>query len=132
MTVHQDSLIYSHSLSNKHHIIVLADYVVLISCVILVGLFSIQHYGTHRVAFLFAPVVLAWLLCISGIGAYNIFHWNPQIYHALSPIYMLRFLRTTGIEGWLSLGGVVLSITGIINTPHAVMFILSSQSKKSS
>ncbi|KAF7816132.1 potassium transporter 1 [Senna tora] len=89
------------------------NYVVIISCVILVGLFSIQHHGTRRVAFLFAPIVAAWLFCISGIGIYNIIHWNPQIYQALSPFYMLRFLRTTGIEGWLSLGGVVLSITGV-------------------
>ncbi|KAL2317466.1 hypothetical protein Fmac_031342 [Flemingia macrophylla] len=89
------------------------NYVVIISCVILVVLFSIQHHGTHRVAFMFAPVVAAWLLCISGIGIYNIFHWNRQIYRALSPLYMLRFLKTTGIEGWMSLGGVVLSITGV-------------------
>ncbi|XP_014504897.1 potassium transporter 1 [Vigna radiata var. radiata] len=89
------------------------NYVVIISCVILVVLFSIQHHGTHRVAFMFAPVVAAWLLCISGIGIYNIFHWNRQIYRALSPFYMLKFLKTTGIEGWMSLGGVVLSITGV-------------------
>lgn len=93
-----------------------ADYVVMVSCIILVGLFSIQHHGTHRVAFMFAPVVAAWLLCISGIGIYNIFHWNPQVYRALSPVYMLRFLKTNGIEGWMSLSGVVLSITGTYNS----------------
>ena len=89
-----------------------ADYVIMVSCVILVGLFSIQHHGTHRVAFLFAPVVAIWLLCISSIGIYNIFHWNPKIYRALCPIYMVKFIKTIGIEAWLSLGGVVLSITG--------------------
>ncbi|KAJ7964220.1 Potassium transporter [Quillaja saponaria] len=89
------------------------NYVIIISCIILVGLFSLQRYGTHRVAFLFAPVVSAWLLCISGVGIYNIFRWNPQIFHAFSPVYMLKFLRSTGIEGWISLGGVVLSITGV-------------------
>ncbi|GAB2275053.1 3-ketoacyl-CoA thiolase with broad chain length specificity, variant 4 [Dionaea muscipula] len=89
------------------------NYVVAISCVILVGLFSLQHYGTHRVAFMFAPIVTAWLLCISGIGVYNILHWNPRIFYALSPVYMVRFLKTTGLEGWVSLGGVVLSITGV-------------------
>ncbi|RZB80835.1 Potassium transporter 1 isoform B [Glycine soja] len=89
------------------------NYVIMVSCVILVGLFSIQHHGTHRVAFLFAPVVATWLLCISSIGIYNIFHWNPKVYRALSPIYMAKFIKTTGIEGWLSLGGVVLSITGV-------------------
>ncbi|XP_052181702.1 potassium transporter 1 [Diospyros lotus] len=89
------------------------NYIVIISCIILVGLFSLQHHGTHRVAFMFAPVVTAWLLCIGGIGAYNIFKWNPCILHALSPSYMLKFLRSTGTEGWVALGGVVLSITGV-------------------
>ncbi|XP_076893954.1 potassium transporter 1-like [Bidens hawaiensis] len=89
------------------------NYVVAISCVILVGLFSIQHHGTHRVAFLFAPVVTAWLLSIAGIGIYNIIKWNPRVFHALSPVYMVKLLKRTGHEGWLSLGGVVLSITGV-------------------
>ncbi|PPR88181.1 hypothetical protein GOBAR_AA32506 [Gossypium barbadense] len=89
------------------------NYVVLISCVIIVGLFSLQHHGTNRVSFMFAPIVAAWLLCISSIGIYNIFRWNPHIFHALSPVYMLKFLKRTGIEGWISLGGVVLSITGV-------------------
>ncbi|KAK8342329.1 hypothetical protein V6Z12_A08G224400 [Gossypium hirsutum] len=89
------------------------NYVVLISCVIIVGLFSLQHHGTNRVAFMFAPIVAAWLLCISSIGIYNIFRWNPHIFRALSPVYMLKFLKRTGIEGWISLGGVVLSITGV-------------------
>ncbi|XP_022025551.1 potassium transporter 1 isoform X1 [Helianthus annuus] len=89
------------------------NYVVAISCVILVGLFSIQHHGTHRVAFLFAPIVTAWLLSIAGIGIYNIIQWNPRIFRALSPVYMVKLLKETGREGWLSLGGVVLSITGV-------------------
>ncbi|XXG39718.1 hypothetical protein AAC387_Pa01g0604 [Persea americana] len=88
-------------------------YVVVISCVILVGLFSLQHHGTHRVVFLFAPIVTTWLLCISGIGVYNIFQWNLSIFRALSPFYMYRFLQSTRTEGWVSLGGVVLCITGV-------------------
>uniref|UniRef100_A0A6N2L3A2 Potassium transporter n=1 Tax=Salix viminalis TaxID=40686 RepID=A0A6N2L3A2_SALVM len=88
------------------------NYIVIISCVILVGLFSLQHHGTNRVAFMFAPIVTAWLLCISSIGIYNIFRWNQHVFCAISPIYMLKFLKNTGTEGWVSLGGVVLSITG--------------------
>ena len=90
----------------------LSDHIVIISWVILVGLFSLQHYGTHKVAFMFAPIVTAWLLCLTGIGVYNIFRWTSHIFHALSPIYMLKFLKSTGVEGWVSLGGVVLAITG--------------------
>ncbi|CAK8537823.1 unnamed protein product [Lathyrus sativus] len=105
------------------------NYVAIVSCIILVGLFSIQHHGTHRVAFLFAPVVAAWLLCISGVGIYNIFRWNRQVYRALSPVYMYRFLKTNGMEGWLSLSGVVLSITGV-ETMYADMGHFSALSIK--
>lgn len=88
------------------------DYVVIIACIILVAIFSVQRYGTHRVAFIFAPISTAWLLSISSIGVYNTIKWNPRIVSALSPVYMYKFLRSTGVEGWVSLGGVVLSITG--------------------
>ncbi|KAI9110700.1 hypothetical protein K1719_018138 [Acacia pycnantha] len=96
------------SMSKKHH-----QYAVIpITCFILVCLFALQHYGTHRVGFLFAPIVLAWLLCISTLGLYNIFKWNPHVYKALSPYYMFRFLKKTRISGWMSLGGILLCITG--------------------
>ncbi|KAH7532541.1 hypothetical protein FEM48_Zijuj04G0031100 [Ziziphus jujuba var. spinosa] len=83
-----------------------------VACIILVFLFALQHYGTHRVGFLFAPVVITWLLCISAIGVYNIFHWNPHVYQALSPYYMYKFLKKTQRGGWMSLGGILLCITG--------------------
>ncbi|PKA63106.1 Potassium transporter 6 [Apostasia shenzhenica] len=83
-----------------------------ITCVILICLFALQRYGTHRVGFLFAPIVIAWLLCISMIGLYNIIHWNPHVYEALSPYYMYKFLKKTQRGGWMSLGGILLCITG--------------------
>ncbi|KAJ6422360.1 hypothetical protein OIU84_027340 [Salix udensis] len=96
------------SMSDNHH-----QYAVVpITCFILVCLFALQHYGTHRVGFLFAPVVLAWLLCISALGLYNIIHWNPHVYQALSPYYMYKFLKKTKKGGWMSLGGILLCITG--------------------
>ncbi|KAK3410159.1 potassium transporter 8 [Eucalyptus grandis] len=96
------------SMSREHH-----RYVeVPVACAILVFLFALQHYGTHRVGFLFAPVVITWLFCISAIGLYNIFHWNPHVYQALSPYYMYKFLKKTQRGGWMSLGGILLCITG--------------------
>lgn len=91
-----------------------ADAVIPITCFILVCLFALQHYGTHRIGFLFAPVVLTWLLCISSLGLYNIFCWNRQVYKALSPYYMFKFLKKTRKSGWMSLGGILLCITGKI------------------
>ncbi|KAB2088263.1 hypothetical protein ES319_A04G163800v1 [Gossypium barbadense] len=96
------------SMSKEHH-----KYVeVPVTCVILICLFALQHYGTHRVGYLFAPVILIWLLCISSIGLYNIIYWNPHVYRALSPYYMYKFLKKTQQGGWLSLGGILLCITG--------------------
>ncbi|KAK3218490.1 hypothetical protein Dsin_012460 [Dipteronia sinensis] len=88
------------------------NYIVFTACIILVGLFALQHYGTHRVGFLFAPILIAWLLCISGVGIYNILYWNPHVVCALSPYYIYNFFKRAGKDGWSSLGGVVLSITG--------------------
>ncbi|KAK1574918.1 hypothetical protein Q3G72_001763 [Acer saccharum] len=88
------------------------NYIVFTACIILVGLFALQHYGTHRVGFLFAPILIAWLLCISGVGIYNILYWNPQVVRALSPYYIYNFFKRAGKDGWSSLGGIVLSITG--------------------
>ncbi|KAL2546986.1 Potassium transporter 6 [Forsythia ovata] len=96
------------AMSKEHH-----KYVeVPVACLILIALFALQHYGTHRVGFLFAPMVLTWLLCIAAIGLYNIFHWNPHVYRALSPYYMYKFLKKTQRGGWMSLGGILLCVTG--------------------
>lgn len=89
-----------------------ADVEVPVACVILIFLFALQHYGTHRVGFLFAPIVITWLLCISSIGVYNIIYWNPHVYQALSPYYMYKFFKKTRKGGWMSLGGILLCMTG--------------------
>ncbi|XP_066332443.1 potassium transporter 25-like [Miscanthus floridulus] len=83
-----------------------------VACAILICLFALQHYGTHKVGFLFAPIVCIWLLCISAIGLYNIIHWDHHVYRALSPYYMYQFLRKTQTGGWMSLGGILLCVTG--------------------
>ncbi|WOL10357.1 hypothetical protein Cni_G19112 [Canna indica] len=86
--------------------------VLIISCIVLVGLFALQHKGTQRVAFFFAPVVIIWLSCIAVIGLYNTIYWNPGIFRALSPHYIIKFFQHTGRDGWISLGGILLSVTG--------------------
>lgn len=85
----------------------------LVAVVILVGLFSLQRYGTDRVGWLFAPVVLLWFFLIGGIGMFNIWKYDKTILRAFSPVYIVRYFRRRGMDGWTSLGGVLLSITGI-------------------
>ncbi|CAN6470512.1 unnamed protein product [Victoria cruziana] len=86
--------------------------IVVLACVVLVGLFALQHYGTQKVAFMFAPIVTLWLISIGAIGIYNIIFWNPSVFRALSPYYIYKFFKKTGKDGWISLGGVLLCITG--------------------
>ncbi|CAL9093890.1 unnamed protein product [Musa textilis] len=88
------------------------DVVVLVAVVILVGLFSMQHYGTDKVGWLFAPIVLLWFLLIGVIGALNIWKYDSSVLKAFSPVYIYRYLRRGKRDSWVSLGGILLSITG--------------------
>lgn len=88
------------------------DIVVIVAVVILVGVFSMQHYGTDKVGWLFAPIVLLWFLLIGGIGIYNVWKYDNSVLKAFSPVYMYRYFRRGGKDAWISLGGIMLSITG--------------------
>jgi KUP system potassium uptake protein len=99
--------------------------VVLVAVVILVGLFSLQHYGTDRVGWLFAPIVLLWFLLIGGIGMFNIWKHDSSVLKAFSPVYIFRYFRRRGKDGWTSLGGIMLSITGklsIVSVTPCIVF----------
>ncbi|KAF4385307.1 hypothetical protein G4B88_026590 [Cannabis sativa] len=82
------------------------------ACAILVCLFMLQHYGTRKIGFIFAPIVIIWLLFISGVGTYNIIRWNPHIFYAISPTYMYRFVVDARAKGWRSLGSIILCVAG--------------------
>ncbi|KAL8511936.1 hypothetical protein ACS0TY_018411 [Phlomoides rotata] len=88
------------------------DVVVLVSVFILVGLFCMQHYGTEKVGWLFAPIVLLWFLMIGGIGIFNVYKYDSSVLRAFSPVYIYRYLKRGHREGWTFLGGIMLSITG--------------------
>lgn len=88
------------------------DVVIIIAVVILVGLFSMQHYGTDKVGWLFAPIVFTWFILIGSIGAHNVWKYDRTALDAFSPIYIYRYLKKGG-KNWTSLGGIMLSIAGI-------------------
>lgn len=98
-----------------------ADVVVLLAVFILVGLFSMQHYGTDKVGWLFAPIVLLWFLMIGGIGIFNIYKYDSSVLRAFSPVYIYRYFKKGGQKKWTSLGGIMLSITGWIS--HSCIMI---------
>jgi KUP system potassium uptake protein len=89
----------------------LSHLVVPISLGILVGLFIIQRFGTGAVGWLFGPVLLLWCLVIGTLGAREVV-LHPGVLQALSPTWAGRFIVDHGVAAFLTLGGVVLAVTG--------------------
>ncbi|KAJ4798577.1 Potassium transporter [Rhynchospora pubera] len=83
-----------------------------ISIAILIVLFLVQRFGTDKVGYSFAPVVLIWFLLIGGIGIYNLIKHDISVLKAFYPKYIVDYFKRNGKQGWISLGGVVLCITG--------------------
>eukprot|EP00249_Psilotum_nudum_P018201 c26689_g1_i2 orf=229-1644(+) len=86
--------------------------VVVISVAILIILFMLQRFGTSKVGFVFAPAVLVWFCFVGIIGLHNIFKYEPRAFKAFNPIYIYYYFERNKKVGWISLGGIVLAITG--------------------
>jgi KUP system potassium uptake protein len=89
----------------------IAPLVVPIALVILIGLFLVQRFGTGAVGWLFGPVLLLWFLVIGVLGAGQVVA-HPAVLQALSPTWGARFMIDHGVHAWLTLGAVVLCVTG--------------------
>jgi KUP system potassium uptake protein len=89
----------------------LARLVVPVTLVILFVLFMAQRYGTSRVGSALGPIMLLWFITIGTLGAREIIQ-TPEVIRALNPWYGVRFFLDHGVAGFLTLGAVVLCITG--------------------
>ncbi|XP_022899092.1 potassium transporter 5-like [Olea europaea var. sylvestris] len=89
-----------------------ADTVVWVSVAILVLLFMVQRFGTDKVGYSFAPIICVWFLFIAGIGVYNFIKFDPLVVKAVNPKYIVDYFKRNKKQAWISLGGVVLAITG--------------------
>ena len=67
-------------------------YVVPITVAILVVLFSIQRFGTHRVGSLFGPIVIIWFLSIAALGIVWIVR-APAVVSAFNPGHAITFFE---------------------------------------
>jgi len=84
-----------------------------ISCAILVGLFTIQPFGTSKLGTSFAPIVVVWLLFNLVAGIYNLVQYDHSVLKAISPYFAGAYLVRNGYSGWKSLGGILLAFTGV-------------------
>ena len=85
--------------------------VVPISIAILVGLFMVQSRGTVAISRFFGPIVLLYFSVLAFLGIVHILP-DPAILLALSPHHAANFVIRDPLLAFLSLGAVVLAVTG--------------------
>ena len=89
----------------------LKNFVVPITCALLLGLFFIQKHGTERVGRFFGPVMVVWFLTLGVLGGYHLTR-NPGVFAAVDPRHAVAFFAEHKLHGIMVLGSVVLAITG--------------------
>ena len=82
-----------------------------ISAVIIVALFAMQYRGTGSVGRVFGPIMAVWFAVIGLLGAIEVVG-NPVVLAALSPTYAVGLLLHYKWIAFVSLGSVVLAVTG--------------------
>jgi KUP system potassium uptake protein len=86
----------------------LSDWVIPISCVILVALFLIQQRGTAVIGRFFGPVMVVWFSVLAMLGGAKILS-EPSVLRAVNPVHAARFFTENGHTGFLALGAVRLA-----------------------
>ena len=89
----------------------LQEIVVPITLMVLFGLFWAQSKGTELVGAFFGPVMLLWFSALAILGISGIVH-DLTILHALNPFYAVEFFMHQPLIAFISLGAVVLAVTG--------------------
>ena len=89
----------------------LKPYVIPLTLLVITALFTFQQLGTAKVAALFGPIMVLWFTVLGVLGVVNIAH-EPGVIAALNPLYAWRFFLANGYAAFLTLGAVVLCVTG--------------------
>jgi KUP system potassium uptake protein len=85
--------------------------VVPVTIAILVLLFAIQRFGTHKIGRVFGPVMVVWFAVLAVAGLARVLD-HPDIVSALSPHYGVEFFSRHFGTAFIALGSIVLTITG--------------------
>ncbi|AXE29568.1 low affinity potassium transporter Kup [Chromobacterium phragmitis] len=86
-------------------------YVLPMAIGVLVGLFLLQRHGTASVGLMFGPVMMVWFAILGALGLHQIIQ-QPAVLQALNPWHAVSFLSQHGFHAFLTLGSVVLALTG--------------------
>lgn len=86
-------------------------YIIPITVVIIIGLFSIQKHGTTTVGKIFGPITLLWFIVLGILGIYWILQL-PSVLSSMNPHYAFKFFQANSWHGFVVLGSVFLVVTG--------------------
>ena len=89
----------------------LEKYVVPLTIVVLVGLYSVQRHGTAGIGRWFGPIMVVWFAALAVMGVINIAQ-APVILQALNPLHAFEFMLRERLIAFIALGAVVLAFTG--------------------
>jgi KUP system potassium uptake protein len=89
----------------------LKEVVLPISAIVIIALFAVQSRGTGSVGRMFGPVMTIWFVTIALMGIVQVVK-HPQVLAALSPTYGVSLCMRHGWLAFITLGSVVLSVTG--------------------
>jgi KUP system potassium uptake protein len=89
----------------------LRPFVVPITLCVIFGLFWMQSRGTAKVGALFGPVMVLWFITLGVLGFLQVVH-QPFVLAAVNPLYAVSFFAEHRFHGFLTLGSVVLAVTG--------------------
>jgi KUP system potassium uptake protein len=89
----------------------LKPYVLPLTVIVLVALYSLQSKGTAGIGKFFGPIVLVWFATLATMGVINIVHY-PAVLAAFNPLHGLNFVLHNGWFAFIALGAVVLALTG--------------------
>jgi KUP system potassium uptake protein len=82
-----------------------------VSLFVIVLLFLVQRHGTGNVGRAFGPIMVLWFLVLGALGAAQIVH-HPFVLAAINPYYGAAFIIHHDTLAFLTLGAVVLAVTG--------------------
>lgn len=86
-------------------------YIIPLTIIILIVLFSVQKRGTSGIGKVFGPVTFTWFIVIAALGIVSVLE-NPEIFTAVNPYYAVNFFIENGFHGFMILGAVFLVVTG--------------------
>jgi len=89
----------------------LSNYVLPVTIAVLTALFLVQKHGTGAVGLAFGPIMIFWFATLGVLGVLSIAQ-SPHVLFALNPLYAYQFLTFDPWLSFLTLGSVVLAVTG--------------------